>query len=260
MDLLASCIAFLSVRKSSQPPDRDHAFGHGKYEDASGLIEAILIVIAAGIIIWEAVSRLFLGDETQPLSHLYLGMIVMGVSAVMNFIVSQKLMKVAKQTESIALESDAWHLRTDVFTSAGVFLGILIIWITGIEWLDLVISIVIALLILKEAYSLIRRSFSDLMDASLPEEEIDKIKEIITRHADQYTNFHGLKTRRAGSDKFVEFHLMMPHAATLDLSHALVSHIEAEIKEEIERVTIIIHLDPCDGRCGMPYCSFSCRE
>jgi len=260
MDLLASSIAFLSVKKSSQPPDKDHAFGHGKYEDASGLIEALLIVLAAGIIIWEAIAKLVYGGEYAQLDSLTLGMVVMGVSALLNFIVSTRLMKVAKKTNSIALESDAWHLRTDVLTSLGVFVGLILIQITGLNWIDSVIAILVAILILKEAYSLIRRSFADLMDASLSEKEVAKIEEIIERHENEYTNFHGLKTRKAGSDIFLEFHLMMPHLMNLEEAHELSKHIEDEIKSEIPRLTIIIHQDPCDARCGKDSCTFSCKK
>ncbi len=259
MDLIASLIAYFSVKKSALPPDEDHAFGHGKYEDASGLVEALLIVLAAGIIIWEAVSKLVRGGETVSVDLLYVGLIVMGVSALMNFFVSQYLLKVAKETDSIALESDGWHLRTDVLTSGGVFLGLLIIQITGFVWIDSVIAIVVALFILKEAYSLIRRSFTDLMDGSLEAEEIAKIEEIICRHADEYTNFHGLKTRKAGPDKFAVFHLMMPAETPLAEAHDLVKHIEEEIQEEIPRIYLTVHLDPCDKRCGVDECEFVCK-
>lgn len=260
MDLLASCIAYFSVRKSAEPPDADHAFGHGKYEDASGLVEALLIVLAAGIIIWEACHKLFSGGEMVSLDLLYAGMIVMGISAVMNFFVSQRLMKVAKETESIALESDAWHLRTDVLTSAGVFAGLVLIQITHLVFLDSVIAIIVALLILREAYSLIRRSFADLMDESLSEDEVILIKEIICRHATEFTNFHSLKTRRSGPNRFVEFHLMMPHATPLDAAHAVLKGIENELVTEMPRTSVIVHLDPCDGRCGRPECTFVCKE
>ena len=260
MDLLASFIAYFSVKKSALPPDADHAFGHGKYEDASGLIEALLIVLAAGIIIWEAVSKLIHGGEAVSLDLLFIGMVVMGVSALMNFFVSQYLMRVAKATDSIALESDAWHLRTDVLTSAGVFAGLLIIQITHLTWIDSVIAVVVALFILKEAYSLIRRSFADLMDESLADEEIAKIEEIIARHESEYTNFHGLKTRKAGPDKFAEFHLMMPHETSLTEAHDMVAHIREEIESEIARITVIVHLDPCDGRCGKCGCGFECKK
>lgn len=260
MDLLASCIAYFSVKKSAEPPDADHAFGHGKYEDASGLIETLLIVLAAGIIIWETCHKLVSGGELVSLDLLYAGMIVMGISAVMNFVVSQRLMKVAKETESIALESDAWHLRTDVLTSAGVFAGLVLIQVTHLVFLDSVIAIVVALLILREAYSLIRRSFADLMDESLDEYEVILIEDIICRHANAFTNFHSLKTRRSGPNRFVEFHLMMPHATPLDAAHAVLKEIETDIVARMPRTSVIVHLDPCDGRCRRPECSFVCKE
>lgn len=260
MDLLASCIAYFSVKKSAEPPDADHAFGHGKYEDASGLIEALLIVLAAGIIIWEACHKLVSGGELVSLDLLYAGMIVMGISAVMNFVVSQRLMKVAKETESIALESDAWHLRTDVLTSAGVFAGLVLIQVTHLVFLDSVIAIVVALLILREAYSLIRRSFADLMDESLDEDEVILIEDIICRYANASTNFHSLKTRRSGPNRFVEFHLMTPHVTPLDTAHAVLKEIETDIVARMPRTSVIVHLDPCDGRCGRPECSFVCKE
>ena len=260
MDLLASFIAYFSVKKSALPPDADHAFGHGKYEDASGLIEALLIVLAAGIIIWEAISKLIHGGDAVSVDLLFIGMIVMGISALMNFFVSQHLMHVAKKTDSIALESDAWHLRTDVLTSAGVFAGLLIIQITNLFWIDSLIAIIVALFILKEAYSLIRRSFADLMDESLSEEEVAKIEEIIARHEAEYTNYHGLKTRKAGPDKFAEFHLMMPRTILLTDAHDLESHIRAEIESEIPRITLIVHMDPCDGRCRKDECTFVCKK
>lgn len=194
------------------------------------------------------------------LDLLYAGMIVMGISAVMNFFVSQRLMKVAKETESIALESDAWHLHTDVLTSAGVFAGLVLIQITHLMFLDSVIAIIVALLILREADSQIRRSFADLMDEIRDEEEVILTREIICRHANGFTNFHSLKTRRSGPNRFVEFHLMMPYAMPLDAAHALTKQIETEICAEMPRTSVIVHLDPCDGRCERPECSFVCKE
>lgn len=260
MDLLASTIAYFSVKKSALPPDKDHAFGHGKYEDASGLIEALLIVLAAGIIIWEAVTKLIRGGEAVSLDLLYAGMIVMGISALMNFFVSQRLMKVAKATDSIALESDAWHLRTDVLTSAGVFVGLILIQLTGLVMLDSIIAIIVAVFILREAYILLKRSFADLMDESLEGDEMKKIEEIICRYQNEYTNFHSLRTRKAGPNKFVVFHLMMPHDKPLSEAHAVLTKIENEIKAEIPRVNIMIHLDPCDGRCNRDKCEFICKK
>jgi len=260
MDLIAALIAFFSIRKSSQPPDKDHAFGHGKYEDASGIIEALLILVAAAIIIWEAVGRFISRTTAIDFDYLYIGIIVMAISTIMNFFVSQHLIKVAKETDSIALESDAWHLRTDVLSSAGVLVGTIVIYFTHIAWIDFVIAIIIGIILLRKSFILIRKAFSDLMDTSMTDDEISMITEIIERHKSKYTNYHELKTRKAGSDKFVEFHLMMPHTYSLVTSHDLVDHIETEIKSEIPRVTIIIHIDPCDGRCKKDNCTFSCKK
>lgn len=259
-DLLASFIAYFSVKKSAQPPDADHAFGHGKYEDASGLIEALLIVVAAGIIIWEAISKIVDHSDTVFDELLFVGMVVMGLSAIINFFVSNHLMKVAKVTDSIAIESDAWHLRTDVLTSAGIFLALLIIKITNIVWIDSVIAIIVAAFILREAYSLIRRSFGDLMDKSLDEADISKIDEIISRYDGEYTNYHGLKTRKAGSDVFIEFHIMMPSEFSLEKAHRVADKIEHDIETEIPRSNVTIHIDPCDKRCGKYACTFACRD
>ena len=178
MDLIAAVIAFFSVRKSAEPPDAQHEFGHGKFEDISGLVEALLIFIAAILIIRQALLKLF-GEPTEPFSLelLIFGIAVMGLSALVNWFVSQRLMKVAKQSESIALESDAWHLRTDVYTSLGVFIGLVLIRLTGITLFDPLVALIVAVVIIKAAYDLIRRSFFDLIDHSIPAADEQRIQE-----------------------------------------------------------------------------------
>jgi Predicted Co/Zn/Cd cation transporters len=141
-----------------------------------------------------------------------------------------------------------------------LLLGVLLMWITKLVWIDSVIALVLAGFIIYEGFTLVRKTFKDLMDASLSETEIAHIDEIITRHGDEYTEYHGLKTRRAGPYTFVEFHLTMPWQSTLVNSHVLTDHIEDEIQSEIERCTVIIHMEPCDGRCGNDYCSFLCHH
>lgn len=262
MDLLASMIAYFSIRISSMPPDNKHSFGHGKFEDASGIIEAMLIVAAAGIIIWEAVRKLITGNIAQNNDMLFIGMIVMAVSALMNLFVSMRLIKVARATGSIALESDGMHLGSDVLTSAGVLAGLAVIQVTHLTFLDSVIAVIVALIILKKAYSLIRRAFGDLMDESLSEEEVEKITEIIERHENEYINFHHLKTRKAGPDKFAEFHLVIPYYRNVIESHDFVTHIEDEIKSEIQNITIIVHMEPCSRVCGnnSGSCGLECKN
>ena len=230
MDLLAAVIAYFSVKKSAEPPDAGHSFGHGKFEDVSGLIEALLIVAAAVIIIAEAVLRL-LGRQEQEFSPelLSFGIAVMGISVLANWYVSSRLMKVAKETESIALESDAWHLRTDIYTSLGVFAGLILIHFTGLTVLDPLIAIGVGLVILNAAADLLKRSFADLIDHSIPKPDEDRITAIICEHAGEYAGFHGLRTRRSGPDIFIEFHLVVPGEVSVTRSHDLADHLESDL-------------------------------
>jgi cation diffusion facilitator family transporter len=259
MDLIAAVIAFFSVRKSAEPPDAAHSFGHGKFEDISGLIEALLIFIAALLIIREAIIKL-LGEPSEHFTPdlLVYGIAVMGISALVNWFVSQRLMKVAKQSESIALESDAWHLRTDVYTSLGVFIGLVLIRLTGITIFDPIFALGVAVVILKAAYDLTIRSFSDLIDHSIPESDEQRIKEIICDHASDYAGFHDLKTRRSGPEIFIELHLVLPGNVSVFQSHDLADHLESDLKVEYPRANITIHMEPCNEgctRCGS-FCTF----
>ncbi len=259
MDLIAALIAFFSVRKSAEPPDAQHEYGHGKFEDISGLIEALLIFIAAFLIIWEAGQKL-LGESSELLNPelLMWGIAVMGISALVNWYVSNRLFKVGKQSESIALESDAWHLRTDVYTSLGVFIGLILIRLTGLTILDPLIAIGVAIVIMKAAYDLTRRSISDLIDHSIPPADEKRIQEIICDHASIYAGFHDLKTRRSGPEIFIEFHLVVPGNISVLQSHDLADHLEADLKTEFPRANITIHAEPCNEgctRCGS-FCTF----
>ena len=264
MDLIAAVIAFFSVRKAAEPPDADHSFGHGKFEDISGLIEALLIFVAAILIIWESAKKL-LGGESEATSPdlLILGIVVMGISALMNLYVSNRLMKVAKLSESIALESDAWHLRTDVYTSAGVMFGLILIKLTGITLLDSLVALCVAVVIMKAAYDLTRRSLADLIDHSLPDADNQRITAIICEHASIYAGFHGLKTRRSGPEVFIEFHLVMSGEITVVQSHDLADHLEADLLLEFPRANVTIHIEPCSegkcNRCGS-FCTYNKKK
>ncbi len=261
MDLIAAVIAFFSVRKSAEPPDAGHGFGHGKFEDISGLVEALLIFAAAALIIYEAVKKL-LGEPQEAFTPdlLLLGIGVMGASALVNWYVSSRLMKVAKETESIALESDAWHLRTDVYTSAGVMFGLVLIRLTGITILDSLVALCVAVIIMKAAWDLTRRSFADLIDHSIPEKDEERIRQIICEHATDYAGFHDLKTRRSGPEIFIEFHLVMPGGITVIESHDFADHLENDLMLEYPRSTVTIHIEPCSEgkctRCGS-FCTFN---
>ena len=261
MDLIAAVIAFFSVRKSAEPPDAAHSFGHGKFEDISGLIEALLIFLAALLIIWEAASKL-LGRtmaELQP-ELIIFGIAVMGISALANWYVSHRLFIVAKESESIALESDAWHLRTDIYTSLGVFAGLILIKLTGNPIFDPLFALGVAVVIMKAAFDLTKRSLSDLIDHSIPDKDEKRIKEIICEHSSIYAGFHDLKTRRSGPEIFIEFHLVVPGDISVANSHDLTDHLESDLNTEYPRATITIHVEPCSEgkctRCGS-FCTFN---
>lgn len=238
MDLLAAVIAFFSIKMSDTPPDLKHPYGHGKFENVSGVIEAILIFIAAGWIIYEAIQKIL---NPSGVENLGIGVAVMAVSAAVNTLVSRKLYQVAKKTESIALEADALHLKTDVYTSAGVAVGLLLIWITGWHSLDPIVAIIVALLIIKESFMLLRNAYSPLLDASLSEDETSIIIGAITRRG---LTFHNLRTRKSGHYRFVDFHLELPEKMTLKQVHEICDQVEDEIKGKFRHIEVQIHVEP----------------
>ncbi|HWQ68104.1 MAG TPA: cation diffusion facilitator family transporter [Methanospirillum sp.] len=248
MDLLASVIAFFSVRRSAEAPDEEHAFGHGKYESISGMVEALLIFVAALLIIHEA-CLILIEPASEPMNQTFMiaGIAVMGISAAVNTVVSARLMKVAKKTESIALESDAWHLRTDIYTSVGVMAGLILIWLTGIVILDAIVAMGVALVIMKAAYDLTVKSYKDLIDYRLTDDEERRITRIICEHHSDYVNYHGLRTRRAGPEIFIDFHLVVDKDISVEQSHDLTEHLEADLTLEFPRACVTIHVEPATG-------------
>jgi cation diffusion facilitator family transporter len=262
VDLLAAIIALIAVRVSGRPADRDHPFGHGKIENISGAIEAILIFIAAAWIIYEAIRRLVSGDD--PLQEVGWGVAVMFISSAANVVVSSLLFKVGKETQSMALLADAWHLKTDVWTSAGVMAGLGLIWIVELiwpginfHWIDAVAAISVAILIIRAAYHLTVESSRDLMDVTLPDEEVSWIREHISTYKPQVRAFHELRTRKSGPYRFVEFHLLVKSDMSVDESHRITDLITDEIEKRFPHSSVTIHIEPCDGEC-VPECESDC--
>ncbi|MCF8379449.1 MAG: cation diffusion facilitator family transporter [Bacteroidales bacterium] len=241
MDLIAAVIAYFSVKVSSQPPDKEHPYDHGKFENISGVVEGMLILVAAAWIIYEAVLKLI---HPAEIAYLYLGMIVMLFSAAVNIYVSKRLYKVAKETDSIALEADALHLKTDVYTSLGVAGGIFLIWVTGIHILDPIIAIIVALFITFEAFKLIKNAYLPLLDTSLPADDLKQIQDIISNHTTPQITYHRFRTRKSGSHKYVDFHLEVPQEMSVKEAHALCDRIEIDLRNNIERLDINIHIEP----------------
>ncbi len=240
IDLLASAVAFISIRKAEEPADQHHPFGHGKFENISGFFEAILIFVAAGIIIYQAVKKLLYPVMVEKLDW---GIGVMLVATLVNIIVSRILFRFAKSTGSIAIEADAMHLWVDVFTSGGVVIGLVLIRITHWEPLDPVIAILVAGLILKAAFDLTLKSLDDLADHKLPDSEIQLIQSVIGKYP-EIDSYHKLRTRKSGSQREIDIHIQVDRETSLAASHDLCFHLENAIKAELPGAYVTIHVEP----------------
>lgn len=245
MDLIASTIAFLSVRSSGKPADREHPYGHGKIENISGIAEGVLIFVAAGMIIYEAVKKF---SAPAEIDHATVAIAVMMVSALVNLFVSEKLYQVSQEEDSMALEADALHLKTDVYTSFGVGLGILLIKLTGLVILDSIVAILVALMIIKEAWELCKNAFEHLIDVRLTDEEeveIDKIiAKVMTVYDRQLIDYHKLKTRKSGDKKIIDFHITVDPNLTVRAAHEIVGCLKKEMNERFANTRVNVHLDP----------------
>ena len=177
------------------------------------------------------------------------GIAIMGISAIVNFYVSRKIMKVAKHAESIALEADAYHLTTDVYTSIGVFIGLVLIRLTGNPIFDPVLAIIVALMILKASYDLTKRSISGIMAVKLSDTEEELIRSIIAEHYSDYAEFHNLRSRMSGAERFVDLHLVVPKNHPVIEAHEFCDHLEKDIMEKIPNLSILIHIEPCEADC-----------
>ncbi len=246
LDLFAAVIAFFSVRAAAKPADVQHPFGHGKLENLSGGIEAGLIFVAAGLIIYGAINRMIKGAGLELVE---LGIGVMLVSVVVNVFVSRHLLKISRTEDSIALEADARHLTADVYTSLGVLVGLVIVRLTGWNILDPIIAIGVALLILKTAYDLIKKSSVGLLDVKLPPAEEAEVQASITQHCGELVGFHSLRTRKSGGERYIDLHLVMAKDASLDRAHKMCDHLEEDIKSKLPHTSVTIHVEPCDNRC-----------
>jgi cation diffusion facilitator family transporter len=247
IDLIAAGIATFSVHVSDRPPDYTHQYGHEKIENVSGVIEGLLIFMAAVWIIYEAVDKLVHGVDLKYLGH---GLVVMGISGVMNLVVATLLKKSAIRNRSVALEADAAHLYADVYTSVGVFVGLAVITVGGrfykadLAWLDPVIAIGVAILILVTAYRITRKSFFPLLDSSASPEEIAKIEGVMNEFGRNGVDFHKLRTRLAGGSLYVDLHMGFKPGMSLEQGHDLSHTLTARIEEALPGAKVLVHLEP----------------
>ena len=248
IDLLASLVALVSVRKADEPADADHPYGHEKAENVAAGAEAMLILFGAAIVVIEAVRRLLNGSEVDRLG---IGIAVIAISIVANLLVSAYLYRRASALDSPALEGDAAHLRTDSLTSIAVLVGLLLVEVTGITAFDSIAAIVVAIAIVATGVRLALRSGRVLMDEAPPADELDRIERAITAaRPSQMAGYHKLRARRAGSRRHIDLHVQFRSGTSLEEAHRLAHELRDAITAELPNADVLIHVEPEDSYRG----------
>jgi cation diffusion facilitator family transporter len=260
LDLFSIGITYFAVRMSTAPADEKHPFGHGKLEGLSALIQAILILGAGVYIIYSAIQRIINNTQIEPDG----GIAVMIISIVASIFLSRHLLRVAKSTGSMAIEASARNIRADVYSAAGVLAGLLLVRLTNLVLLDPIIALIMAGFVLKAGYEVIKGAFLELIDTALPHEEQEIIRRCIQEHDTQLVDFHAMRSRKAGNERFVELHVVVPRNLSVAESHQLCDHLEKDIKEKLSNVSIEIHVEPCQEkdciRCQIKNCNLRQHE
>lgn len=255
IDLIGVFIGFVGIRVSSKPADEDHAFGHDKAENIAGVIVAGFIFIAAVSISYEAIKKLIYGGNIELIS---VGIYVTVGALLINIMLSRYVSRVARVTDSIALEATARDILADALSSIAVLIGLILVKITGLIILDPVVALLVAILIARAAYGTMKKSVAGLMDIKLPEYEEQIIRSCIAGHSDFVVDFHRLRTRKAGSQRFVDFHLILPKDINLEHVHGLCDRLEKEISSRLYPSNVTIHTEPCDVNCHQ--CTVDCSD
>lgn len=256
VDLIAAVIALVAVRIAARPADRSHPYGHGKFENLSGTIESLLIFVGAGVIIYEAIQKV--GHTGGDTSDAIWGVGVMALSATVNFWVARYIFRVGRETDSVALQADAAHLQTDVTTSIGVLVGLTLVWLSGWAWLDPVVALLVALLIIKSGWDILLQSVAGLLDASLPDSEEVTINRVISNFTDRFINYHELRTRQSGPERHIDFHVVVPNTMSVAEAHLLCDSLEEALDRAVNGAIVQIHIEPesvCTEIDGVYHCS-----
>ncbi len=243
INLVAAFTALTALHISAQPPDEDHAYGHQKVEYLSSGAEGGLISLAAIAIAVMAIQRLL---NPQPIDHLSLGLLISAAASVINLGTALILIRVGRRRRSIALEADGQHLMTDVWTSAGVMIGVGAVGLTGWQVLDPLIALTVAGWIGFNGYKILKRSALGLIDTALPEQEVAAIRAVLERNCGPKTKYHALRTRQAGSRSFISMHIQVPGDWSIQKGHDLLEKIELEILEFIPSATVFTHIEPLE--------------
>jgi cation diffusion facilitator family transporter len=254
LDIFSIGITFFALKKSAAPADEEHPFGHGKAEGLAAMIQALLVLGAGFFIIYSSIHRLTHNTAMKPDE----GIMVMVISIIASFFLSSHLRRVADDTGSTAIDASARNISADVYSAAGVLLGLVLVRLTGLVILDPIIALIMAGFVLKAGYEVTVRAVHELVDYALPKEEQEILNNCLGEHNGQIVEFHAVRSRRAGNERFIDLHIVMPRNLSFEDSHAMCDHLEKDIKEKLSTADIIIHAEPCSSenciQCSITIC------
>ncbi|MDO8577865.1 MAG: cation diffusion facilitator family transporter [Dehalococcoidales bacterium] len=256
LDIFAVVVTFLTVGFSAKPADEDHPFGHGKIEDIAAGIQALLLLGASAAIAYSAIRRILSGEQIKLEEA---GIAVMALSMVVSIFLSRHLFRVSKATGSVALEANADNIRGDAYSTGGVLVGLVLVRFTHLNIIDPIIALAVVVLILRATYRVGRMAYSGLLDVRLPKSEEDIIASAIMEHTGQVPGFHEMRTRKAGNQRFIDLHLMLPKNISVEEAHKICDHLEGDLKTKLPNINVTIHVEPCDNpeceQCKVAECS-----
>ena len=255
IDLVGVIIGYIGIRISDKPPDEQHTFGHGKVENIASIFISLLIFVAAGTIFYEAVRRIMVG---RPIELITVGIYVTAAAIVINWAASWYALKVARSTDSAALEATASHMFADVLSSMAVLVGLISVRLTGLIILDPIVAMMVAILITRTAYIIMKRSIGELIDIKLPEIEENAIRSAIAEYHRKIAGFHKLRTRKVGNQRHIDFHLVMPQDASVNEAHRICDDLELAIANRLTYTNVTIHCEPCNQECDQ--CPLPCKK
>jgi cation diffusion facilitator family transporter len=251
-DILMSGVNYLSIRKSMEPADSSHPYGHGKAETLGTVFMSVVVALTGGWIVWEGIRRLRAGIVPRSVDT---GIVVMALSVAASWYIAERIRKAGEETGSSALAADSLHFRTDVWSGGGVLVSLLAYRVTGWQWLDPGVAMVVGGYIVSAAFPIFREALDDLMDRSLPHETVERIQYIIDSHRPLVVDYHALRTRRSGSEKHVDFHVVVCRLYLLEDAHRVADHLERELSQALGNAHVVTHIDPCGIECpGKDHC------
>src|SRR5659263_358907 len=251
-DIFMSTVNLLSIRKAMDPADESHPYGHGKVETLATFFQGGVIALTGAGVVWEAVRRLRIGAAPEGVG-LDVGILVMIFAVVASWFISARIRKGGEISGSSALAADSLHFRTDVYSGSGILFSLVLYRVTGWKWLDPGVALAVGIYIFSAAVPLLKGAVEDLMDHQLPPETVARVMEIIEAHRPMVVDWHDLRTRRSGSEKQVDFHVVVCRDHSLEQAHRVADHLEMEIREILGNTHVVTHIDPCEIECPGPH-------